>query len=279
MGVARRGRQEKPGRRAHEARELPPPGGMPPPILGEPEELWPYQRGRAVERDLEGAMFDAAVALLLVDPREPERYLPTLRGVRVPGAAKTGAGFVEVLRWWRRPQVWPPWRPAVFLPAALLARVVLVDMATGAERTRRARELLQFCGWVVRNVPPPARRGGRPRRNTLREAREKVEAYLRSHPPDADVYFWSAAAGHLDGLEYPAADRTVTLPDEKLRVSLRHQQQRLRTANQFRHIEENRPRREAPARDDRHKTKSAASPPTLPRPAAPRHRTRSPNSK
>jgi hypothetical protein len=224
-------------------------------------------------------MFDAALALLLVDPREPERYLPTLRGVRVPGAAKTGVGFVEVLSWWRPPRPPPPWRPAVFLPAALLARVVVVDMATGAERTRRVGELQQFCWWVVRHVPPPGRRRGRPRRTTQREVREKIEAYVRAHPPDAGVYFWSAVAGHLEGLEYPAADWTVTFPDEKLRVSLRHQQQRLRTANHFRHIEESRPRREAPARDDRDETKSAASPPTLPRPAAPRRRTRNPDSK
>jgi hypothetical protein len=213
--------------------------------------------------------------MFLVDPGHPERYLETLRGLRVPGAAKTGAGFVEVLSWWSPPQPWPPWRPAVFLPAALLVHVVLVDMATDAERARSVRELRQFCCWVVRSVPPPARRGGRPRRITLREAREKVEAYLRAHPPDPGVYFWSAAAGHLEGLEYAAADRTVTLPDEKLRVSLRHQQQRARATNQFRHIDRTPPPRVAPGHGD---SKPAASHSSLPRAHAPRRRTRNPDS-
>src|SRR5215475_11729233 len=114
MGLAMRkiarGRQGKPEGGAHHAPELriPPPAGMPPPRPGEPEELWPAQRGRTAERDLEGAVWDAALALLVVNPRHPERYLPTLRGVRVPGAAQTGAGFVEVLSWWRPPQPWPP---------------------------------------------------------------------------------------------------------------------------------------------------------------------------
>lgn len=274
------GRQEKPGGHARQVPELliPPPAGMPPPRLGEPEELWPHQRGRTAERDLEGAVWEAALALLLVDPREPERYLPTLTSVRVPGAVKT-AGFVEVLSWWRPPQPWPPWR-GPWPPAALLAHTMLVNVATGAERARRVAELRQFCWWVLRTVSPPGRRRGQPRRTTLREVRERIEAYLRIHPPEKGVHFWSAAAGHLVGLEYPAAPATVTLPDEKLRVSLRRQQQRLRAANQFGYIGSTRRRRvERPhAAATKPATKPAASPPPLPRPAPPRRRTRNPDS-
>jgi hypothetical protein len=103
-----------------------PPSGKPPPVPEVPEELWGIAYGRVVERELDGALWDMAVAMLALahsPRRRRRRYLATLAQVRVPGSALKDARIGESMRRWTPPLIrWQgSWAPGQLFALALLA--------------------------------------------------------------------------------------------------------------------------------------------------------------
>jgi hypothetical protein len=170
---------------------LVPPSGIPPPVPGEPRVLWGVARGRQLEPECDEVVVQVARALLRVHPRRWQTYPTVLERIPVPGSAGrslTGKKptFATVMREWRPPSPWPPWRP-LWPPATLVFLVAVVVEYDGASWA--VAMLRWFCRRVIRTTAPSRRRRGRPALETFNRPADIIVAYERARRgrPDGSV--------------------------------------------------------------------------------------------